>query len=88
MVKLIMLNKKIIFLSVLMYGTLAYAVPNQSDGKKAKNYESFKINKIERIQEVIETKLFGEPKFNSVSVVTSAKGGNYFDYYFVLPYLL
>lgn len=82
MVKLIMLNKKIIFLSVLMYGTLAYAVPNQSDGKKAKNYESFKINKIERIQEVIETKLFGEPKFNSVSVVTSAKGGNYFDYYF------
>ena len=87
MVKLIMLNKKIILSCVLLCGTLVYADPFQKNQQNdvvefSENYQSFKINKKDRIQEVIETNLFGETKYNSVLVVTSSKGGTYFDYYF------
>ena len=87
MVKLIMLNKKIILSCVLLFGTLVYADPFQKNQQNygveiSENYQSFKINKKDWIQEVIETNLFGETKYNSVLVVASSKGGTYFDYYF------
>ena len=86
MLKLIIL-KKFIISCVLLCGTLVYAEPSQKNQQNdvvefSENYQSFKINKKDRIQEVIETNLFGETKYNSVLVVASSKGGTYFDYYF------
>ena len=70
-----MLNKKLIFLILFIEASFLYATPE-------KKYKTLFTNKIEQAQNIIETEIFGKTEYSSKLVLSSVKGGTYFDYYF------
>ncbi|MCR4736292.1 MAG: hypothetical protein K5829_14950 [Treponema sp.] len=72
---------------LLITTTLMYAKPTRryklpEEIVLAEDYKAITIDKTERIEDIIETELFGKPNFSSTMIISRLDGGICFSYHF------